>query len=37
MCGLRLDAVDESEWRLVDPHGRAFTNLNTPDDLAAVE
>ncbi|HEY6099241.1 MAG TPA: dipeptidase, partial [Anaeromyxobacter sp.] len=24
--------VDEAEWRLVDPEGRAFENANTPED-----
>ncbi|HET7826764.1 MAG TPA: dipeptidase, partial [Anaeromyxobacter sp.] len=24
--------VDEGEWRAVDPDGRAFDNVNTPDD-----
>jgi hypothetical protein len=24
--------VPEEEWRLVDPDGRAFANVNTPED-----
>jgi molybdopterin-guanine dinucleotide biosynthesis protein A len=24
--------VEESEWRLIDPDGRAFENVNTPED-----
>jgi len=30
--GARL--VEEEEWRLVDPGGRALSNANTPDDVA---
>jgi molybdopterin-guanine dinucleotide biosynthesis protein A len=26
--------VPEEEWRAVDPEGRAFENVNTPDDVA---
>ncbi|HET9551552.1 MAG TPA: molybdenum cofactor guanylyltransferase [Anaeromyxobacteraceae bacterium] len=26
--------VEEAEWRLVDPAGRAFENVNTPEDAA---
>jgi molybdopterin-guanine dinucleotide biosynthesis protein A len=26
--------VDEADWRAVDPDGRAFENVNTPEDLA---
>jgi acetylornithine deacetylase/succinyl-diaminopimelate desuccinylase-like protein/molybdopterin-guanine dinucleotide biosynthesis protein A len=26
--------VDEAEWRLVDPEGRAFENVNTPEDAS---
>ena len=26
--------VEEAEWRLVDPAGRAFENANTPEDVA---
>ena len=31
---VRVREVDEAEWRLSDPSGRAFFNVNTPDDLA---
>ncbi len=31
ICGARV--LEESEWRLVDPDGRAFENANTPEDL----
>lgn len=31
---VRVREVDESEWRTIDPDGRAFFNVNTPDDLA---
>ncbi len=31
---VRVREVDEPEWREVDPTGRAFFNVNTPDDLA---
>jgi molybdenum cofactor guanylyltransferase len=30
---VRLRAVPEPEWRLLDPEGRSLINLNTPDDL----
>lgn len=26
--------VEESEWRMIDPDGRAFENVNTPEDAA---
>jgi molybdopterin-guanine dinucleotide biosynthesis protein A len=26
--------VEEADWRLVDPDGRAFENVNTPEDAA---
>jgi molybdopterin-guanine dinucleotide biosynthesis protein A len=32
---LNVVTVDEDEWRRVDPDGVSFTNLNTPDELAA--
>ena len=32
---LNVITVDELEWRAVDPEGASFTNLNTPDELAA--
>ncbi len=28
------ELVPEEEWRLVDPDGRAFANVNTPEDAA---
>ena len=30
---LDAEAIDESTWRSIDPDGRCFANLNTPDDL----
>ena len=33
---LRVDVVEEDVWRAIDPDGRAFINLNTPEDLAAI-
>ncbi|MBI3521793.1 MAG: molybdenum cofactor guanylyltransferase [Chloroflexi bacterium] len=30
-----VTAVDEAELRAIDPELRAFTNVNTPDDLAS--
>ena len=32
---VRLRAVPEAEWRVVDPEGRSLINLNTPADLDA--
>lgn len=32
LVGARI--VEESEWRLIDPDGRAFENVNTPEDAA---
>jgi molybdopterin-guanine dinucleotide biosynthesis protein A len=26
--------IEESEWRMIDPDGRAFENVNTPEDAA---
>lgn len=34
---VRVERVDEAQWRAVDPDGRSFLNVNTPDDLARVE
>jgi molybdopterin-guanine dinucleotide biosynthesis protein A len=34
---LRVDVVDEDVWRAIDPDGRAFINVNTPEDLAAIQ
>ena len=30
---VRVKAVLETDWRLLDPTGRSLANLNTPDDL----
>ena len=30
---LHADEIDEAVWRSIDPEGRCFANLNTPDDL----
>ncbi len=32
---LDVTYVDEDEWRVVDPRGRSFVNINTPSDLGA--
>jgi molybdopterin-guanine dinucleotide biosynthesis protein A len=34
LSAVRVREIDESEWRVVDPHGTAFFNVNTPADLA---
>ncbi len=31
---VRVAAIPEAEWRVLDPAGRSLSNLNTPDDLA---
>jgi molybdenum cofactor guanylyltransferase len=31
---VRLRAVPEADWRMLDPEGRSLVNLNTPDDLS---
>ncbi len=31
-ASVRARIVEEAEWRLVDPAGRAFENVNTPED-----
>jgi molybdopterin-guanine dinucleotide biosynthesis protein A len=31
---VRVRELNEDEWREVDPHGLAFFNVNTPEDLA---
>jgi molybdopterin-guanine dinucleotide biosynthesis protein A len=31
---VRVREVDEAEWREIEPMGRAFFNVNTPEDLA---
>jgi molybdopterin-guanine dinucleotide biosynthesis protein A len=30
---VRVREVEDAEWRAADPSGRAFFNVNTPDDL----
>jgi molybdopterin-guanine dinucleotide biosynthesis protein A len=30
---VRVMELDETQWRGIDPEGRAFFNVNTPDDL----
>jgi molybdopterin-guanine dinucleotide biosynthesis protein A/molybdopterin-guanine dinucleotide biosynthesis protein len=30
---VRVEEVAENDWRAVEPAGRAFFNVNTPDDL----
>ncbi len=30
---VRVKAVPETDWQLIDPTGRSIANLNTPDDL----
>jgi molybdopterin-guanine dinucleotide biosynthesis protein A len=32
---LRVRTVGESEWRPIDPEGRSFLNVNTPDEFNA--
>jgi molybdopterin-guanine dinucleotide biosynthesis protein A len=34
---VRVHEVDEADWRAFDPSGRAFFNVNTPEDLAAAQ
>jgi len=34
---VRVREVGEAEWQRVDPTGRAFFNVNTPDDLSRAE
>jgi molybdopterin-guanine dinucleotide biosynthesis protein A len=34
LSAVRVREIDETEWRVVDPHGTAFFNVNTPADLA---
>jgi molybdopterin-guanine dinucleotide biosynthesis protein A len=33
LSAVRVREVGEAEWQRVDPSGRAFFNVNTPDDL----
>jgi molybdenum cofactor guanylyltransferase len=32
---VRLRAIEEAAWRVIDPTGRSLVNLNTPGDLSA--
>jgi molybdopterin-guanine dinucleotide biosynthesis protein A len=34
---LRVREVPEAEWKALDPTGRAFFNVNTPEDLAEAQ
>jgi molybdenum cofactor guanylyltransferase len=34
---VRVREVGQSEWRALDPAGRAFFNVNTPEDLAEAQ
>jgi molybdopterin-guanine dinucleotide biosynthesis protein A len=34
---VRVERMDESWWRALDPDGRSFLNVNTPEDLARAE
>ncbi len=34
LSAVQVREIDEAEWRLSDPLGRAFFNVNTPEDLA---
>ena len=34
---VRVRYLDEDEWRPLDPTGRAFQNINTPEELAAAD
>jgi molybdopterin-guanine dinucleotide biosynthesis protein A len=34
---VQVREVPEAEWRPLDPTGRAFFNVNTPDDLAEAQ
>jgi molybdopterin-guanine dinucleotide biosynthesis protein A len=36
LAEMDVDVVGEATWRAIDSDGRAFTNLNTPDDVAAI-
>jgi molybdenum cofactor guanylyltransferase len=35
LAALRTRVVEEAEWRGLDPAGRSFVDLDSPDDLAA--
>jgi len=32
---VRVHAIEEAAWRVIDPAGRSMVNLNTPGDLSA--
>ena len=34
---VRIKALQEHEWRSVDPEGRSFRNVNTPEDWKSIE
>jgi molybdopterin-guanine dinucleotide biosynthesis protein A len=34
LSAVRVQEIDEAEWRQLDPQGTAFFNVNTPEDLA---
>ncbi len=34
---VRVERIPEARWRLFDPEGRSFLNVNTPEDLARAE
>jgi molybdopterin-guanine dinucleotide biosynthesis protein A len=34
---IRVRAIDEEEWRKVDPDALSFKNVNTPSDLAEID
>ncbi len=34
---VRAERIPEERWRQVDPEGRSFRNVNTPEELAAAE
>jgi molybdenum cofactor guanylyltransferase len=36
-AAVRVAEVDETQWRPIDPDGRAFFNVNTPDDLTQAQ
>ena len=35
LARLRVRWVEEAEWRPIDPDGRSFLNMNTPEQLAS--
>ena len=36
-AAVRVREMAQAEWRTLDPDGRAFFNVNTPDDLAEAQ